>query len=83
MSNPESALKFAHDQKERFLEELSSFLRIESISTDPERQDDMNTAAEWVAGQLDQLGFSDIQVMPTDQHPVVYGKHDKAGGLYD
>lgn len=79
MSNPESALKFAHDQKEKFLEELSSFLRIKSISTDPERQDDMTTAAEWVAGQLDQFGFSDIQVMPTDQHPIVYGIHDNAG----
>jgi acetylornithine deacetylase/succinyl-diaminopimelate desuccinylase-like protein len=79
MSNSESALEYAARNKDRFLEDLSSFLRIPSISTDPERVSDMMRAAQWVAAELDRFEFNDIQVMPTARHPVVYGKYDRAG----
>jgi acetylornithine deacetylase/succinyl-diaminopimelate desuccinylase-like protein len=79
MSNSESALEYAARNKDRYLEDLPSFLRIPSISTDPERVSDMMRAAQWVAAELDRFEFNDIQVMPTARHPVVYGKYDRAG----
>jgi acetylornithine deacetylase/succinyl-diaminopimelate desuccinylase-like protein len=79
MSNPETARNFAKENSKRFLEDLSTFIRIPSISTDPDHVKDMTRAAEWVAEQLDGFGFADTQVMPTNRHPVVYGKYDQAG----
>lgn len=68
------ALNYAHDNQPRFLGELSDFLTIPSISTDPDRKGDMRIAAEWVANQLKSSGVNDVQILPTAGHPVVYGE---------
>ncbi len=70
----QAALQYAQENRERFLSELIEFVRIPSVSTDPERKGEMQAAAEWVAGQLRGLGFSGVQVYPTPGHPVVYGE---------
>ena len=54
----EKALQFKQDQSTRFLEELKTFVSIPSISTDISAKPDMQRAAEWVAGQLRNLGMS-------------------------
>ncbi len=69
------ALQFAHEHRQRFLEELREFLTISSISNDPEHREDIQRAAKWVAKQLQDLGFAKVQIMPTNGHPVVYGEH--------
>jgi acetylornithine deacetylase/succinyl-diaminopimelate desuccinylase-like protein len=79
MKDPGSALDYARESSDKFLNDLNALLRIPSISTDPEHGEDMTRAANWVAAQLDEFGFDDVEVMPTARHPVVYGKHDKAG----
>ena len=75
----QTALDYAHQNNERFLEELKDFLAIPSISTDPEHNADTQRGAEWVASQLKSLGMENVQIMPTGGHPVVYGEHLKAG----
>ncbi|HUG34098.1 MAG TPA: dipeptidase [Anaerolineales bacterium] len=75
----QSALDYAHQNNERFLEELKDFLSIPSISTDPEHNEDTQRGAEWVASHLKSLGMENVQIMPTGGHPVVYGEHLKAG----
>lgn len=70
-----SALRFAHEHQQRFLEELKEFLTIPSISNDPNHKEDVHRAAEWVANQLKHLGFTRVQLMPTDVHPIVYGEY--------
>src|SRR5215471_15707340 len=75
----QTALEYAHQNRERFLEELKDFLTIPSISTSPEHKADVERCAQWVAGQLRALGMDNVQVMPTAGHPVVYGEHLKAG----
>jgi acetylornithine deacetylase/succinyl-diaminopimelate desuccinylase-like protein len=75
----QSALDYAHQNSDRFLEELKDFLAIPSISTSPDRNADMQRAAEWVAAQLRSLGMEKVQIMPTGGHPVVYGEQLKAG----
>ena len=75
----QQALTYAHQNHERFLEELKEFLAIPSVSTDPEHVADIRRAAEWAAGQLTRLGMENVQILPTGGHPVVYGEQLQAG----
>jgi acetylornithine deacetylase/succinyl-diaminopimelate desuccinylase-like protein len=61
-------------QQEGYLEELMEFLRIPSISTDPEKKADVEAAAEYVAAQLRKAGMTRVDVNPTKGHPVVFGE---------
>ena len=54
-------------------------LAIPSISTDPEHNADMQRAAEWMGAQLRSLGMENVQILPTEGHPVVYGEWLGAG----
>ena len=80
MSHAAEAIKYAEEQRQRFLGELKEFLKIPSISTLPQHQPDMLRAAEWVAGQMKALGLENIAIMPTGGHPVVYGDWLHAAG---
>jgi len=64
----------------RYLEELTTFLRIPSISSLPEHAADVNRAAEWVAERLKAAGIEAVQILPTEGHPVVYGQWLHADG---
>ncbi len=77
--NLNAALAFAQENKARFLSELIEFVSIPSVSTDPAAKPAMQQAAAWVAGQLKVLGMANVQVMPTEKHPVVYGEFLEAG----
>jgi acetylornithine deacetylase/succinyl-diaminopimelate desuccinylase-like protein len=55
------------------LERLFAFLKIKSISTDPDFADECRDAAEWLVHQLQQIGFA-ASVRPTQGHPMVVGK---------
>ncbi|MBY6241903.1 M20/M25/M40 family metallo-hydrolase [Methylosinus sp. Sm6] len=57
-------------------ERLFDFLRIPSISTDPAFAQDCRRAADWLCGQLRDLGC-DAGVRATPGHPIVVG-HAKA-----
>ena len=52
------------------LERLYELLRIKSISTDPAYAEDCRRAADWIAHELNGLGF-DAAARPTPGHPVV------------
>lgn len=51
---------------------LFDLLRIPSVSTDPAFTGDCQRAADWVAGQLKELGY-EAQVRKTPGHPIVVG----------
>ncbi len=72
MTNLKKALTYAQENKEKFLDDLKEVLRIPSVSTDPERKDDMLRTAEWITEQLRDLGMENIEIFPTAKHPVVY-----------
>ena len=57
----------------RWLNELSEFLRIPSISTLPAHDADCRRAAEWVARDLRRLGCREVEFLGSDSHPVVWG----------
>jgi acetylornithine deacetylase/succinyl-diaminopimelate desuccinylase-like protein len=58
---------------DRWLAELSEFLRIPSISTLPAHDADCRRAAEWVARDLRRLGCREVSFLGSETHPVVWG----------
>ncbi len=70
-----SALKtYLAEQRERHLDELKDWLRIPSISTDPEHKDDIARAAAWIRARLERAGCTRAEIFPTPGHPIVYGE---------
>ena len=66
--------KYIETQKEHFLEELFSLLRIPSISSELEHKPDMLKCAERWKELLLAAGCDIAEVHPTEGHPVVYGE---------
>jgi len=64
---------YLHNNKSRYLEELTEFLQIPSISSLPEHADDVRRAAEWVAKRLQSSGIENVRIISTGGLPVVYG----------
>ncbi len=63
---------YIEQNNERFLEELKEFIRIPSISTLPEHQGDIARAAQFLAESLKAAGMENIEIIPTEKHPLVY-----------
>ncbi len=71
--------QYARDNEPRFLEELMAFLRIPSISTQPEHDDDIRAAADWLGAAMTEAGLENVRVIDTPRHPLVYGDWLHAG----
>jgi acetylornithine deacetylase/succinyl-diaminopimelate desuccinylase-like protein len=61
---------YVEAHRDRLLDELFDFLRIRSISTDPDRAGDVRAAASFVADALRVAGLT-AEVHETARHPVV------------
>jgi acetylornithine deacetylase/succinyl-diaminopimelate desuccinylase-like protein len=72
--------QYVQQNKQRFLNELKDFLRIPSISTDPEHKADVDRAAQFVADSLKKAGLENIEIIPTGRHPLVYADWMHAPG---
>ncbi len=67
-------------EQARYLEELKDFLRIPSISTDPEYRDEMRRGAQFVLDQMASAGLEAGLVEIEGQAPLVYGEWSGAPG---
>ena len=63
---------FVEHSRERLLEELKEFIRIPSVSTDPEHAVDVKRAASYVADRLREAGMENLEIIQTERHPLVY-----------
>lgn len=66
--------EYQEQHKERFLDELLALLRIPSVSADSRHNDDTRRCAEAVKEQLVKAGAENVEVCPTEGHPIVYGE---------
>jgi acetylornithine deacetylase/succinyl-diaminopimelate desuccinylase-like protein len=66
-------------EKETYLEELKDYLRIPSVSTDPEYDDEVMRAADWLAEKMRDAGL-EAEKIETEGHPLVYGEWNGAPG---
>lgn len=71
---------YFQSNKDKHLQELGELISIPSISALSEHKSDMNRAAEWVADSLRRAGMEQVEIYPTDGHPIVYGEHAHAPG---
>ncbi len=72
-----TAIAFARQNQQRFLEELRTLLRIPSVSTDPAHRDDVRRAALHLADELRRIGLENVRLIETTGssptgHPLVY-----------
>jgi acetylornithine deacetylase/succinyl-diaminopimelate desuccinylase-like protein len=56
-----------------WLEELSDFLRIPSVSADPAHAEDVRRAGEWVCGAVRRAG-GEADLVAGDRHPLAVGE---------
>ena len=75
----QNVLKYAQENQARSLAELIDFLRIPSISTQPQRAAEVQKAGEWLAKAMKTAGIENVQVIATERHPLVYGDWLHAG----
>lgn len=79
MSDVDQAVQYAREHQTEFLNQYKDLLHIPSVSTLPEHSPDMLRAAEWIVAELEGLGFSPVEIMPTAGHPIVYAERMTAG----
>lgn len=71
MHDLQNLQSYVEQHRERFLSELTSLLRFPSVSTLPDHAADVRACAEWLREHLAQLAPSQLELIPTDGHPVV------------
>ncbi|MGD0941492.1 MAG: dipeptidase [Terracidiphilus sp.] len=69
-----SAVSYARQNHPRFLNELKDLLRIPSVSTLPEHEDDCRRAAETLTAELTRIGMENVRLIETEGHPMVYAE---------
>jgi len=71
----ENVIQYINSNRERYIEELKDFLRIQSISSDPEKKSEMQKAAEFLMSKFSDMGFENIKILNPDKgHPIVYAE---------
>lgn len=72
-TDTEAVLQRVDSRRDDHLEELKDYLRIPSISTDPEYRDDVLRCSDWLVGKMEAAGLS-AERIEGDGHPIVYGE---------
>jgi acetylornithine deacetylase/succinyl-diaminopimelate desuccinylase-like protein len=72
IATPLSVEQHLDETREARLESYKDFLRIPSISAQPEHASDVRRAAEWLADTLRGAGLEHVALEETGHHPVVY-----------
>ncbi len=65
---------YIEQNKDRFLEELFSLIRIPSVSSESEHKPDMQRCAGRWCELLEQAGAEKVEKIPTKGNPLVYGE---------
>ena len=77
--NVDGALSQLREHADRHLRQLDEFLRIESVSADPNRKAEVRRAAEWVVAELTRIGVHNARLHETPLHPIVTAEWLGAG----
>jgi acetylornithine deacetylase/succinyl-diaminopimelate desuccinylase-like protein len=75
----DNVISHLDSQRDRNVQRMMDFLRIPSISTDPQRKPDMHRCAEWVHRMFEECGIRS-EIVPTDGHPAVLADSGPAEG---
>jgi len=70
--NLRRALSYSRSHRAGFVSELKEFLRIPSVSSQPQRRADVKKCAHWLARHLQDIGLERVRVIATRGNPIVY-----------
>ena len=65
---------YVENNIDRLHTDLDAWLRIRSISAEPERADDVRRNAEWLAAAFRRTGFSTVEIWETPGAPAVFAE---------
>jgi acetylornithine deacetylase/succinyl-diaminopimelate desuccinylase-like protein len=68
-------LEYIDANRDRFLEELKTLLKMPSISTSDEHVGDVRRCADWLANHLESIGVRGVEIQETPRHPIVFARH--------
>jgi acetylornithine deacetylase/succinyl-diaminopimelate desuccinylase-like protein len=71
--------EYLEQNKALYETQLTEFLAIGSVSTDPACADDVKQCATWLADHLKSIGMPTVTIYPTPGHPIVYAEDLSAG----
>jgi acetylornithine deacetylase/succinyl-diaminopimelate desuccinylase-like protein len=71
--------QFLADSRDKFERDLCDLLRIESVSADSSRRDEVRRAAQWIVDQFRGLGLA-VELVETAGHPIVYAETPPVAG---
>ncbi|MFN2460420.1 MAG: dipeptidase [Candidatus Velthaea sp.] len=69
----DAVVGYVRDNRDRFLDELKTWIANPSVSADPARHPDVRSSAEAVVARMRAAGLSEAEVLETDGLPVAYG----------
>jgi acetylornithine deacetylase/succinyl-diaminopimelate desuccinylase-like protein len=75
--NPDRAIAYAGLRRRRFVSELEEFLRFRSVSSEPKLAGDVAACACWLARHLKSIGLTNVRLIRTPGHPVVYASRGR------
>lgn len=70
----QEVINYINSNRENYIEELKDFLRIQSISSDPEKKSEILRAAEFLKEKFVSIGLENIQTLNEEGNPVVYAE---------
>lgn len=76
----EEACRYLTQHRSVHIEELTHWLTIPSVSSDPQCADEMVRCAEYTARLLTEAGMEQVEILPTRGHPLVTGQWLHAPG---
>ncbi|GGZ42757.1 peptidase [Streptomyces inusitatus] len=72
---PDSAVRtYIQQHRAAFLDDLAEWLRIPSVSAQPEHAGDVARSADWLVAKLKETGFPVAEVWPTAGAPAVFAE---------
>jgi acetylornithine deacetylase/succinyl-diaminopimelate desuccinylase-like protein len=72
---PDSAVRtYIEQHRAAFLDDLADWLRIPSVSAQPDHTADVRRSADWLAAKLKETGFPVTEVWPTPGAPAVFAE---------
>jgi len=78
MEIAEKALNYFTDHYGEKLDQYRDFLRIPSVSTDPEHKQDMKRAKDFLMAYLREIGFERVESFVTPVHPIIFAEKSAA-----
>jgi acetylornithine deacetylase/succinyl-diaminopimelate desuccinylase-like protein len=75
----DAALDYLREHRSQHRAQLDEFLSIESVSADPDRNDEVRRAAQWIVDELSRLGVDHATINETSAHPIVTAEALGAG----